>query len=84
MPESSRGWGGAPLLALASAFAAAAPAAEPNTQVPAGSRHHAASGFPDCIAARDCTRPLGPEGREDRCRNERSAAGGTSVPRLFR
>ncbi len=29
----------------------AAPAAEPNTQVPAGSRHYAASGFPDRIVA---------------------------------
>ncbi|KRG42769.1 phosphoesterase [Stenotrophomonas pictorum JCM 9942] len=29
----------------------AAPAAEPNTQVPAGSRHYAATGFPDRIVA---------------------------------
>lgn len=43
-------WGGALLLALA-AVAAAAPAAEPNTQVPAGNRHYAASGFPDRIVA---------------------------------
>lgn len=45
------GWGGALLLALALAWSAAAPAAEPNTQVPAGSRHYAASGFPDRIVA---------------------------------
>ncbi len=47
-----------PLLALISAAlmgaagaVGAAPAAEPNTQVPAGSRHYAASGFPDRIVA---------------------------------
>ncbi len=49
--RQSTGWGGALLLALASALATAAPAAEPNTQVPAASRHYAASGFPDRIVA---------------------------------
>ncbi len=41
------------LLALATAgnAVAAAAAAEPNTQVPAGSRHYAATGFPDRIVA---------------------------------
>ncbi|HBK47171.1 MAG TPA: phosphoesterase [Xanthomonadaceae bacterium] len=45
------GWGAMLLLALVPAMAAAAPAAEPNTQVPTGSRHYAATGFPDRIVA---------------------------------
>jgi hypothetical protein len=36
---------------MASGAVGAAPLAEPNTQVPAGSRHYAASGFPDRIVA---------------------------------
>ncbi|WP_434027740.1 metallophosphoesterase [[Pseudomonas] boreopolis] len=39
------------LLALVPVLGHAAPAAEPNTQVPPGSRHYAASGFPDRIVA---------------------------------
>ncbi|WP_225763558.1 metallophosphoesterase family protein [Stenotrophomonas sp. Marseille-Q4652] len=45
------GWGAALLLALLPALAGAAPAAEPNTQVPKGSTHYAATGFPDRIVA---------------------------------
>ncbi|MNM65914.1 3',5'-cyclic adenosine monophosphate phosphodiesterase CpdA [compost metagenome] len=50
----SRGKGQWLLLAAAVMAAGAmgvAPAAEPNTQVPAGSRHYAATGFPDRIVA---------------------------------
>ncbi len=36
---------------VAAGAVGAAPAAEPNTQVPAGSRHYAANGFPDRIVA---------------------------------
>ncbi|WP_140718732.1 purple acid phosphatase family protein [Pseudomonas sp. Hp2] len=39
------------LLVLVPVLGHAAPAAEPNTQVPPGSRHYAASGFPDRIVA---------------------------------
>ncbi|XWO46920.1 metallophosphoesterase family protein [[Pseudomonas] boreopolis] len=39
------------LLVLVPVLGHAAPAAEPNTQVPPGSRHYAASGFPDRIIA---------------------------------
>ncbi|GHH56468.1 metallophosphoesterase [[Pseudomonas] boreopolis] len=39
------------LLALVPVLGHAAPAAEPNTQVPPGSRHYAASGFPDRVVA---------------------------------
>lgn len=39
------------LVAGAAGAVGAAPAAEPNTQVPAGSRHYAATGFPDRIVA---------------------------------
>ncbi|MGB3393978.1 MAG: metallophosphoesterase family protein [Stenotrophomonas sp.] len=38
-------------LAIAAAAVGAAPVAEPNTQVPEGSRHYAASAFPDRIVA---------------------------------
>ncbi|MFT4247476.1 MAG: metallophosphoesterase family protein [Pseudomonas sp.] len=51
MRRQARRWTRALLLGLATGAVGAAPAAEPNTQVPAGSRHYAASGFPDRIVA---------------------------------
>jgi len=49
--QGLRQWLLAAAMAGAAGAVGAAPVAEPNTQVPAGSRHYAATGFPDRIVA---------------------------------
>ncbi|MGH8054358.1 MAG: metallophosphoesterase [Stenotrophomonas sp.] len=51
MLRGKRQWLLLAAMVMAAGAVGVAPAAEPNTQVPAGSRHYAASGFPDRIVA---------------------------------